>query len=114
MAILADLIYTAEPDGVDSMEALTDPFNPNITFRDAMLSLPSYMNGVLTDTHFRERDRMGRAITFLARSFLEGLGAQKAICADEGTAFCIENSGVGKVFGSGDVYFLKANVSTWV
>ena len=52
------------------------------------------MNDVLTDTHFAERERFGRLVTFLAR--------QKApkiigVGVDERTALVIDAKGVGRL-----------------
>lgn len=64
--ILGNWIYTAEKGSVDSNEALSDPYNKEMTFSTAFLSIP-FLGSIITDTHFVTRDRMGRMIAFLAR-----------------------------------------------
>ena len=44
-----------------------------ISLTDDLLSLP-WMATVLTDTHFFQRDRMGRIMVFLARATKSGWG----------------------------------------
>jgi cyanophycinase len=64
--ILGHWIYTAEKGSVDSQEALSDPYNREMTFSTAFLNIP-FLESIITDTHFVTRDRMGRMIAFLAR-----------------------------------------------
>ena len=57
-AILSEFIYAAQRQSVTSSQALADPFNHNITLDREFLALP-FMNGVITDQHLIERDRLG-------------------------------------------------------
>jgi cyanophycinase len=107
MASLADQIYIGGLDSVTSPEALNDPFDDNMVFHPRIFTLPGYMSNVITDTHFKERDRMGRSLTFLGRMWKDGRPSQMAVCADEGTGVAIEANGLGKVYGPGSVYFLS-------
>jgi cyanophycinase-like exopeptidase len=63
---------------------------------------------VLTDTHFAERDRLGRLTGFLARLRADrwskvplGLGV------DPATALCVDRDGVGRVVGRGEVHVVR-------
>jgi len=73
LAILGEYSFAALQGGIDSAAALADPFDPRITIdpdpRDSTKSFlaPAPMVGVLTDSHFDQRKRMGRLIAFLAR-----------------------------------------------
>ena len=72
LAILGQYSFAALHGGIDSAAALSNPFDPRITLdpdpRDPTSFLaPAPMAGVLTDSHFARRDRMGRLIAFLAR-----------------------------------------------
>jgi cyanophycinase len=112
-AIMGGWDYIPEDLGVISDEALDDPYHEYMnSIRPDFIQGIAYMNNVITDTHFYERDRMGRSLAFLARMIVdEGVGSYdaKAICVDEGAAVCISGS-TAKVFGS-YAYFLKSNGS---
>jgi cyanophycinase len=66
LAIQGQYVYTAEYGSVSSSEALAFPFIPLITLTNAFLKFP-FMQRIVTDTHFYQRDRMGRLVTFMAR-----------------------------------------------
>ena len=72
--------------------------------RDSFLALPP-LAGVITDTHFYERDRLGRLVTFVARAIADGQGTPfVGIGVDEDTAVLLDASGSGSVMGSGYAY----------
>lgn len=71
----------------------------------------AWMTSVLTDTHFFQRDRMGRLMTFLARSIDNGwTGARSAalgVAISEHTAVLLDSaSGQASMLGVGPTYFL--------
>jgi cyanophycinase-like exopeptidase len=89
-AILSEFIYAAQRKSVTSSEALADPYSPNITLDSDFLSL-RYMQGIITDQHLIERDRLGRTLTFMARIVADGWAAEsKAIAIDRETAVLVE------------------------
>lgn len=52
------------------------------------------MTGTITDSHFVERDRMGRTLTFLARILRDGWAAEaKGIAIERETAVVVEPDG---------------------
>jgi beta-aspartyl-peptidase (threonine type) len=59
------------------------------------------MRGVLTDTHFTQRGRLGRLITFVSRMQADGKPNDKypivGIGVDERTTLCVEANGHGHV-----------------
>jgi hypothetical protein len=65
--VLGDYIFTAATGGIDSEEALENPYSPDLTIGDNFLRVSEYTENVIFDSHFEQRDRMGRSITFLAR-----------------------------------------------
>ena len=69
---------------------------------------------VVTDTHFAQRARQPRQVSFMA-STMYNYGVQwqaiRGISADEATAFALDVNGVGKVFGTNSVHFVKATNS---
>ncbi len=106
--VLGGRIFDARVGSVTSAEALTDPFDPKLTFRDGFLLPPtSSLADVVTDSHFYERDRMGRSVAFLARGYVSTGRSAKAVAVDETTAVLIEPSSSARVVGSGYAYFLR-------
>ena len=64
---------------------------------------------VLTDSHFRTRDRMGRLLVFLARLQQDGMAsAPRAIAVDEGSGVGVASNGATTTFGTGvGAYYLS-------
>lgn len=98
LAVLGEYYFAALADTITSEAALLNPFNPKVTVGHDFLATPELV-GILTDSHFMARQRLGRLIVFLARvqqadkpARLAGLGI------DEGTALCVEPGGAARVF----------------
>ena len=68
----SSVVYDACQGSVTSSEALVDPYDPYITFTTGMFTWPDY-TGVINDSHFVTRDRMGRTMAFVARALKDGL-----------------------------------------
>jgi cyanophycinase len=67
LAILGRYSYGAmDGDSMDSPRALADPMRGGITLIDGFLDLPG-LESVITDSHFTQRNRLGRLVVFLAR-----------------------------------------------
>jgi cyanophycinase-like exopeptidase len=66
------------------------------------------LDGIITDSHFSKRDRLGRLVGFLAR-IAQVDGAAKGIGIDERTAVLLEPDGSAKVVGEGAAYFLRGS-----
>jgi beta-aspartyl-peptidase (threonine type) len=97
LAVLGQFAFSArEPGDLTSAIALRDPFDQRITLEHDFLRL-DLMRGVITDTHFMARKRLGRTLVFLAR--LQALAPPRllALGVDEGTALCLEADGSGRV-----------------
>lgn len=103
LAILGEYLYGAMDDGsLRSSEALADPLGPANTIEADFLHIER-LKGVVTDTHFKERDRLGRLFAFLAkaetmtgtpRRGLIGLGV------DESAALAVEADGSGRIYAT--------------
>jgi len=119
MAILGEIDYIPETYGVYSSEALSNPYHEYMNYRKTdFVNQVDYSDGIITDTHLSERDRLGRAITFLARNIIDGLttvSSTKAIACDEGAAVCVDGNGQAKIFGwegyKDYVFFIKADTT---
>ncbi len=96
LAVMGQVCYTAHLTArLTSEIAMKNPFDKVITFENDFLHL-DLMRGAITDTHFSPRGRLGRLISFVART--QGSGIQLGIGVDEKTALCVDADGTGYVF----------------
>jgi cyanophycinase len=93
LAVLGEFHFAALHASITSAEALADPFDRSVTLGTDFLALP-HLAGVLTDSHFMERQRLGRLVAFLAR-LGAGAGERRLVGlgVDEATAACVEPDG---------------------
>jgi len=108
MALMAGSIY--DPDGVlgaISEEVVTDLCHETLNFSASFINIP-VLTHMLTDTHFANRDRMGRAMVSLANHSSQ----HAVIAADEGTSIFISDAGNAIVDGDGSVYVLRESANT--
>lgn len=109
LAVLGQFAFAAYNDTVYSYEALEDPYNVYMTLEQGFLALPM-LAGVITDSHFFERDRMGRLVGFLARIHADGWATDVVgLGIDEATAVVVGPDGMGTVIGSGNAYVVRAD-----
>jgi hypothetical protein len=137
--VLGQYIYSAENKiGAISSDVLANPYSPEISLDQNFLSVASLADSAqqqvpaqaalpdleqtITDSHFFERDRMGRLVTFLARLVEDPqwtppsppggatpLPGTLGIGIDESTALLIDTTGDATVIGNSPtnhVYFL--------
>ncbi|NBB20467.1 type 1 glutamine amidotransferase-like domain-containing protein [Runella sp. CRIBMP] len=105
-AVLGGVSFAALNDGINSVEALTNPFDPKMTLLNGgFIDIPVLKN-IITDTHYSNRSRHGRHLAFLARMKTDGIKKPKGIGVDEKTSVCIDEKGIARVFGSQAAYFL--------
>lgn len=101
MMVLGQVYYAPSSLGIQSQEALSNPYHPlmNVLGNGDFFNHP-WLSNTICDTHFDERDRAGRLTAFMARMEKDfGLNARGIAC-NEGTAVCIDSTGVARVFGS--------------
>ena len=111
LAVLGEFSFASMIDTIHSPEALADPYGNKITISREFLTIP-LLKGIITDTHFAKRDRMGRLLVFMARILQDEWAKQvRAIAVEENVALLLEPDGSGKVVGEGSVYFLEAKNS---
>lgn len=107
LAILGEFGFGARAGGITSKEALQDPFGEPVLLDRDFLSL-RHLENLITDTHFVERDRLGRTLVFLARLIQDGWAeTPRAIAVDRETAVLVEPSGRATVAGKNTAYFLS-------
>jgi len=98
LAVLGQYSYGALDGGsMESRTALADPFDPGMTLEADFLHLP-WLDGVVTDTHFSQRCRLGRLSAFVARLAADH-PAQRilGIGVDERTALLVDADGIGRI-----------------
>lgn len=106
LAVQGEFVFTAMLDTVKSPEALANPYDPHVTLVRDFLSIP-VLKGVITDSHFSQRERMGRSLAFLARIVQDGWTKEAhGIGVDETTAVLVEADGHAKVVGKNLAYFM--------
>lgn len=103
LAIQGEYAYDACPNqSAKSSEVLLDPFHVDVSVsRNFFRWRP--MRGLVTDTHFQQRDRLGRTIVFMARS-----GARLGLGVSEGTIALVDANGAAEVHGKGPVHLVIA------
>ena len=94
MAIMGQFLNSAMGKyTLTSSMALADPFNVNLTLDKDFLAL-SGLQGIITDQHLIERDRIGRTMAFMARLVNDGYtNDAKAIAADRETTVIVNPAG---------------------
>jgi cyanophycinase len=107
MAIQGKASYDACNDAsAQSALALADPFNEEISFTTDFFDWP-YLGNTITDTHFAQRNRMGRLFAFVARQLRDTPAPEfLGIAANERTAVLVDDRGVAQVLGEGPAYFV--------
>ncbi|HEY4560620.1 MAG TPA: cyanophycinase, partial [Lysobacter sp.] len=100
LAMLGEYLYGAMDGGsLTSPEALADPLGPSNTIETGFLHIDA-LKGVVTDTHFRERGRLGRLVAFVAKA--ESLAGRPLIGlgVDEDAAVAVEADGSARVYAT--------------
>lgn len=103
--VSSPVVYDACGGSATSADALADPYDRALTFTTGMFEWPNYA-GVVNDSHFRDRDRMGRIMTFVARAIKDGLapdGRAWGVGVDEGGSLFIDQDGAAIQYGA-DAY----------
>ena len=107
LAIMGDVAYDACSGGsATSAEALRDPYNKDVTFTYDFFDWP-VLRGIITDTHFVERDRMGRTLAFVARQLKDTRYKRiTALAVERETSVVSDRRGRARVLGKGPVYLV--------
>ncbi|MGN6593659.1 MAG: cyanophycinase [Terriglobales bacterium] len=113
LAVLGEFVYSAQNDhprdpNLTSAAALANPFHPQVVVARNFLNLPE-LRGLITDTHFHNRDRLGRLLVFMARILQAGdAAALHGIGIDQHTALEVDGQGQAREVGTGHVYLFAA------
>ena len=100
LAMLGEYLYGAMDGGSQtSPRALADPLGSENTIESGFLDI-ALLHGIVTDTHFSERNRLGRLVAFVAKAEsiagrpLLGLGV------DEDAAVAVDGEGNARVYAT--------------
>ncbi len=99
LAVLGEHVYGAMDGGSQTTpEALADPLGDGNTIETGVLHIDA-LRGVLTDTHFRERARLGRLIAFVAKAEAQAPEGTRVLGlgVDEDAALAVEADGSTRV-----------------
>ncbi len=101
LAVLGEFSFSAlEPGTLTSELALKNPFDRRITLERDFLQF-DLLRGVITDSHFMPRARLGRSLVFLARLMAGGnQGRLLGLGIDEKTALAIDADGASRIFAT--------------
>jgi cyanophycinase len=110
LAIQGDVVYDACPDqSAQSEDVLKDPYSIDVSLSRNFFEWPP-LRHVITDTHFKKRDRMGRLLVFLARAMKDGHDARLVgLGVNEAASAIMDADGKATVFGTGPVDVVVAD-----
>ena len=117
LAVMGEFIYSAEGDKPDDHDlssdaALADPFYRQVVVSPDLLGIP-ILRGVITDTHFDTRKRIGRLMVFMARILQSGQATRiRGIGVAEKTALLVEPDGQAQIVGRAGVQFFEMSKTT--
>ena len=112
LAVLSPFVYAAFSVSSTSATVLANPYDASVTITNALFTVPVLQN-LITDSHFKVRDRMGRLVTFLARLQQDGRAtAPRGVGVDETSAIGVAANGAATVFGAGSGAYLLSVTNT--
>lgn len=100
LAMLGDYLYGAMDGGsLTSTQALADPLGAANTIESDFLHLAA-LRDIITDSHFKERDRLGRLFAMLAKA--ESLAGRPlfGLGVDESAALAVESDGSARIYST--------------
>ncbi len=98
MAILSGVMFTADNGSAYPYDALSNVKSQYMTLENDFLS---FYPDFIFDTHFIERGRTSRLIGFMANWYVNQEQLINGIGIDDRTAMCINENGIGTVYGTG-------------
>ena len=108
LAIMGEYIFSAKKGGLGSSYALKNPHSEYITIEEDFF-YSSLLKGIITDTHFSERSREGRLLSFMHNAqFSFSLKSIMGIGVDEQTSIAVTQSEI-QVFGQGSAWVYESS-----
>lgn len=109
LAIQGEFVYDACSGSATSATALANPYARSVTFTYGFFNWAN-LHDTITDSHFAQRDRMGRTMAFLARQIQDGQATTAlAVAVNEVTSVVVDKNGLATVMGNGPAYFVLAD-----
>ena len=107
LAVMGDVAYDACSGGsAKSTQSLANPYDADVTFTQDFFDWPP-LRGIITDTHFVERDRMGRLLAFIARQLADGKRKTfTGLAVERETSVLADGRGSARVVGKGPAYVI--------
>jgi cyanophycinase len=105
MAVLGQYYHPGAADNATVLQ------NPTAVAIGNNFLASGMLGNVVTETHFAERSRQPRLASFLASTMYNysvPWQSVRGISADEATAVAIDSNGASKVYGAGNINFLRA------
>lgn len=104
--VLSPYVYTAEGENstfiLTSADAMADPYGQFVTLAPGFVNVSNVRkNRALFDTHFEERNRFGRLLTFVARLLHEHGPPIYGIGISQHSAFAVNETGQAVLLGNG-------------
>jgi len=103
LAMLGEKLYGCmDGKSLRSSDALAKPFGHANSIVTDFLHLP-LLRGVITDTHFKERDRLGRLFAFVAKAQADipaGSPSMIGLGVDESAALAVEADGMARIYAT--------------
>lgn len=108
-AIMGDFTFDACNGTIVSDDALANPYHRRVSLTFDFFHWQD-LQGIITDQHFQQRDRMGRLLVFLARLIQDGFAANVlGIGVNERTSVVVDRNGIATVMGDGPAFFVLAD-----
>lgn len=100
LAMLGEYLYGAMDGGSQtSPRALADPLGDGNTIETDFLHI-AQLKGIVTDTHFSERARLGRLVAFLAKAEQMAGKPLLGLGVDEDAAVAVEGDGSARIYAT--------------
>jgi cyanophycinase len=107
LAISGQFYFSAYKNTVTSKRAMENCYGHKIQLRRDLIRYPA-LAATITDSHFTQRDRLGRLLTFMSRILTDGWApVVRGVGIDEATAVLLDAGGQGRVIGSGHASFIR-------
>ena len=100
LAVQGEYMYGAMDGGsITSPEALKDPLGKAVTIEGDFVKI-ELLKGIVTDSHFKERNRQGRLAAFIAKSQKMAKKPLIGLGIDEQTSLAVEGDGSAKLYSN--------------
>ncbi len=104
LAILGEVVFTAENNSVWTEEALNNPYHFRVKLANDFLQIP-FMESLVTDSHYNkiygdDNNRHGRHMAFMARMATDWQMNARGVGVNEYTAVAVDENGIARVYGN--------------